>query len=501
MVLYRNLFRCITGLFFFAGVVNSAFGQSNIIKTNPPGATVYDDQKNKLGETPFDLNTLKPDITKIKLQKEDYETVEINLLPKDKKGYSFPDCISSCTSCSYQFDNSPPVYPYSGSLRLRKKLKERDRTVLVAIDTPKIDLPPKTELGKVNGNKKRMDDNNIHRLIGYPENLNIQLMNSFKNSYMDPIFLSSEDTNEAPLFQPKIIIKPVVKSMSFDLNGELLRDYTGPCFIQVDWMISDISAPHKILATFPVKTSIFRTGDDYDLILHQLLSESERDLLEKDTLYNFLTRVEDSYLARSKSSVFKIHTTPETTFANKKEMLKGVTSSVVTVENDDAFGSGIIISPDGYILTNYHVIKGGNNIVVKLGKDEPQKAQIVRENKDYDLALLKIKQSNLKPLPFANSDSTNTGDELYAIGTPLDKSLQQTITQGIISGYRILNGVNFIQTDVSINRGNSGGPLLNQKGEIVAITTMRVFGNGVAGIGFGIPSNIILQMMNITFDK
>ena len=107
----------------------------------------------------------------------------------------------------------------------------------------------------------------------------------------------------------------------------------------------------------------------------------------------------------------------------------------------------------------------------------------------------------MKALSFGNSDSTGTGDEIFAAGTPLDKSLGQTVTRGIISGYREWNGVNFIQTDVSINAGNSGGPLLNQKGEIIGITTMKAFGKGIEGIGFGIPSNVVIDMMNIKFEK
>jgi len=124
----------------------------------------------------------------------------------------------------------------------------------------------------------------------------------------------------------------------------------------------------------------------------------------------------------------------------------------------------------------------------------------VKTNPDYDLALLKLTASELKTLTFANSDEADIGDEVYAVGTPSDLELGQTITKGIISGKRTLENINYIQSDVSISPGNSGGPLLNDKGQIIGITTMKMIGKGIEGIGFSIPSNIVLEMLNITIE-
>ncbi|MFI5219654.1 MAG: S1C family serine protease, partial [Bacteroidia bacterium] len=338
-------------------------------------------------------------------------------------------------------------------------------------------------------------------LLGYPGNMEIKLMNSFRDSYLDARFLSAKDNSEASLYKPKIIFKPVVKRLNFTLKGKLMRDYSGPCTMECVWKISDISDSKKVFAQIPVKTSIYRSGDNYDLILHQMIAESERDLLENDTLFVYLSKIEKAYLAKSKGEVFKLKTPKRTVYPGTKEMLKDIISAVVTVENEDGFGSGAIISADGYIITNYHVIEGEKTVNVKLGKEKKMKAEIIKVNKDYDLALIKITQPGLKALSFANSDSTGTGDEVFAAGTPLEKSLGQTVTRGIISGYREWNGVNFIQTDVSINAGSSGGPMLNSKGEIIGITTMKAFGKGIEGIGFGIPSNVVTEMMNIKFEK
>ncbi|MEO5571172.1 MAG: trypsin-like peptidase domain-containing protein [Bacteroidia bacterium] len=472
----------------------------SIIKTLPTGADVLDDEKNKLGETPFDLGKLKKGIHKIQISKEGYEKVAITFPEKEKNGYSFPSSVETCSSCVMDFETTDVKNQYNGTLRLRKKFKEYDKIIMVAIDTPKIDIDDKMELGRVNGSKKELKDKDIHMLLGYPENMELQLINSFKDSYLDASFLSSKGKDKATLYKPKIILTPVVKKINFTLKGKLLRDYTGPCTMECTWKISDLSDTKKVWAQLPVKTSIYRSGDNYELVLHQLLAESERDLLENDTLFDFLSGIEKKYLAKSKGDVFKLKLPKHVSYSGTREMLKDITSSVVTVQTDDGFGSGVIITSDGYIITNYHVIEGEKSVLVKLGKEQKIKAEIIKVNKDYDLAMIKINQAGLKALSIANSDSTGTGDEIFAAGTPLDKSLGQTVTRGIISGYREWNGVNFIQTDVSINAGNSGGPLLNQKGEIIGITTMKAFGRGIEGIGFGIPSNVVLEMMNIKFD-
>jgi hypothetical protein len=131
-----------------------------------------------------------------------------------------------------------------------------------------------------------------------------------------------------------------------------------------------------------------------------------------------------------------------------------------------------------------------------LYETQKKKAEIIKSNKDFDLAILKVDVNNTKGLSFSVND-TNIGEDVYAIGTPLDKKLQQSVSKGIISGYRELNGVNFIQTDTNINSGNSGGPLLNSNGEIIGINTLKATGDNVSGIGFSIPSPIVQKMLNI----
>jgi serine protease Do len=162
-------------------------------------------------------------------------------------------------------------------------------------------------------------------------------------------------------------------------------------------------------------------------------------------------------------------------------------------------GTGFVIRKDGYILTNHHVVKGADEIQVKLADDRTFTGKVVGAEPDLDVALLKIeKAGDLPAAPLGDSDALEVGEWVIAIGNPL--GLDHTVTAGIVSAKerrRISDGTgddvprfsNFIQTDASINPGNSGGPLINARGEVVGINTaIRRDGQG---IGFAIPINMV----------
>ncbi len=163
-----------------------------------------------------------------------------------------------------------------------------------------------------------------------------------------------------------------------------------------------------------------------------------------------------------------------------------------------SLGSGFIINKDGYILTNNHVVENATDITVKLGDGREFKAKLVGRDPKTDIALIKIEASNLPVIPFGNSDKLEVGEPVMAIGNPF--GLNQTVTTGIVSakGRFIGEGPydNFIQTDASINRGNSGGPLITTNGEAVGINT-AIFSptGGSIGIGFAIPIDMAKEVL------
>ena len=158
-------------------------------------------------------------------------------------------------------------------------------------------------------------------------------------------------------------------------------------------------------------------------------------------------------------------------------------------------GSGFVMSRDGYILTNNHVVEDADQIKVKLSNGNEYSGKVVGRDPKTDLALLKIEgASDLHPLKLGNSEDMKVGNWVVAVGSPF--GLEQTVTAGIVSakGRVIGSGPydNFIQTDASINPGNSGGPLINMKGEVVGINT-AIIADG-QGIGFAIPINMAKEI-------
>lgn len=164
-------------------------------------------------------------------------------------------------------------------------------------------------------------------------------------------------------------------------------------------------------------------------------------------------------------------------------------------------GSGVIINANkGYIVTNNHVVENADEITVKLADGREFEAKKLGADDQSDIALLKIEADNLAELPIADSDAMRVGDYVVAIGSPF--GLSQTVTSGIISalgrsGLNIGGYEDFIQTDAAINRGNSGGALVNLRGELVGINT-AIFGpnGGNVGIGFAIPSNMMKSLVD-----
>ena len=161
-------------------------------------------------------------------------------------------------------------------------------------------------------------------------------------------------------------------------------------------------------------------------------------------------------------------------------------------------GSGFIISTDGYIVTNYHVVKSANEIEVVLADEQTYPAQIVGLDAQTDLALLKIRAHGLPAARFGDSDSLEVGDWVIAIGNPL--GLDYTVTAGIISakGRNIFGNENlaygeFLQTDAAINPGNSGGPLFNLTGEVIGVNS--AISRRGQGIGFAVPSNLVVEVV------
>jgi Do/DeqQ family serine protease len=259
-----------------------------------------------------------------------------------------------------------------------------------------------------------------------------------------------------------------------------------------------------------------------------LVTVSDKD---KDEILEFLSSSEDKYQANSdnESAVFSYADAVASSAASVVTIYtsKTVTEKPHPLLDDPIFsqifgdqlkrrqrshsetnlGSGVIIGSDGYILTNQHVIDSADEILISLADGRGSQAVLIGEDKETDIAILQIPFTGLVGIKIANEQSIRVGDVVLAIGNPLN--VGQTVTMGIVSATgRNRIGLNtfekFIQTDAAINLGNSGGALINARGELIGINT-AIFSQtvGAQGIGFAIPISLALDIMRqiIKFGK
>lgn len=183
-----------------------------------------------------------------------------------------------------------------------------------------------------------------------------------------------------------------------------------------------------------------------------------------------------------------------TTSADFSGIIEQSLQSVVSVGTDISQGSGFIISEDGLVVTNAHVLSGARYAKVLTYSREIKNAKLIGYNLDMDVAVLKI-QGNFAALDFGNSDNVKVGEKVIAVGNPLGLSF--SVTEGIVSATHRIGPNNlptYIQTDVPLNPGNSGGPLIDKQGKVIGITNFKI--GGYESIGFALESNYIVNTVN-----
>lgn len=182
-----------------------------------------------------------------------------------------------------------------------------------------------------------------------------------------------------------------------------------------------------------------------------------------------------------------------------KESAEKLMKNSVIVKTKDGFGSGVVINNDGYVLTNAHVVGDETKFHILIG-DNTLGAVLVRKETIRDVALIKI-NNNYSMMEGVNvaKNLSNVGDEIYIIGAPLSLEHSQTTTKGIVSAYRDMQGLRYLQTDANVNHGSSGGPVFNEHGELIALTVAGLLTKDGAGLGINylIPINDVFRYLNL----
>ena len=186
-----------------------------------------------------------------------------------------------------------------------------------------------------------------------------------------------------------------------------------------------------------------------------------------------------------------------------ESLVARIIPSVVKIQTSYGEATGFILSKDGFIITNRHVVSRVNKAQITFYDQTKIEANVINRDSSADIAILSVNpillnRDQLKPLPICYAKYPNLGENVIAVGNPL--SLSNTITRGIVSGIRETQSQTLIQTDASVNPGNSGGPLLNQYGEVIGVVNARVGGAGVQGLGFAISIINALERLGIDIE-
>ncbi len=259
-----------------------------------------------------------------------------------------------------------------------------------------------------------------------------------------------------------------------------------------------------IVLVLVIAVIIFQTVTIYHFyinvkILKKELNTTKNELQERINENYLLTQEQIDQLTSSltttqESFTKQISELKATTSADFSGIIEEVIESIVSIKTDAGQGSGFIIDEEGYIVTNAHVLSGAHYAKALTYKGDLKEVSLVGYNLDLDIALLKIK-GNYDYLKFGNSSEVKVGEKVIAMGNPYGLSF--TVTEGIVSAIhrKGLNNIEaYIQTDVPLNIGNSGGPLINKKGEVIGVNNFKV--SGGESLGFALESNFAREAIN-----
>lgn len=273
--------------------------------------------------------------------------------------------------------------------------------------------------------------------------------------------------------------------------------------LSVDWQVYSYRTREIALkATTDGSSVLPRPGGEpgAEAISHAFVSAA-RNLLADKRFHELLTGVgSDAQIKPRDPIAVAYETLPRLHSKSVEKLVSDSRMAVVTVFAGDGMGSGFLISRDGYLLTDEHVVGQSRYVRVKFVTGREVNGEVVRADRKRDVALIKLEKDVYPYLPLGSSNRVQPGADVFAIGTPLEETFGQTVTKGIVSGYGEEDGQRIIRSDVSVQKGNSGGPLLDRSGLVVGLSvnayTLLPEGVGIGLNGF-IPIEEALSALTI----
>jgi serine protease Do len=476
--------------------------QTMTLDSQPSGSTVYVNGT-EYGTTPLQYSYTPVDGEEVlfELRKQGYQSASVSMRPERNGAVLFVDAM--LFHIPYLVDrNSPALYSLPASEYTVNMYREQAADLvryMLPISGMESTLVRGTKVGTFQGTPIKIDKESAFRDLEQPELLSSAVATGLKGSWLEARVTRIGTTKgDEAVQKAKMHLRPQLKMVRATLKGERSRSY-GPIEMEIEWRFYSALRTDSLLFSIPQSTTYHASGERVSELLGTAISHAARLLAEEPGLVEQMREHYGTGLALSKGGEVSIATPIPIPFASRKEMMSALVKAVVTIQTEKGHGSGFIISNDGYIITNEHVVGKEAVVRIKMQQGFTLDAQVLKTNKDFDLALLKVQASELPALAIGDDKGLMLGEEIFAIGTPLDATLGQSVSRGILSGHRELDERFYLQTDVSINPGNSGGPLIDETGKVVGVATMKISGKGLEGLGFGVPISVALQMLNIVF--
>lgn len=286
------------------------------------------------------------------------------------------------------------------------------------------------------------------------------------------------------------------------INKASTTSIIGPKFFTTSitsvWQLEDIYGQSLFSLETEGKSGEFSLGANeprraLDLSVEDAIESSLLTLLSNEEVKKLLTKGNNT-VEKESSDILSL--TPPSQVPRD---LESAAKATVVVKVDGGHGSGFFINQDGFVLTNFHVVANTDTLIIIDQAGKEYEGVLITKDFDNDLALIKIESTPPYAFQIPSSINYQLGTSIYAIGTPGSLEIGQSISSGIVSGERQVDKATFLQTDASINFGNSGGPLVNQEGELIGIVNSKLIGIGVEGIAFGTPAYLLSQYLNLSF--
>lgn len=472
------------------------------VTSDPPEATVFVNG-NQRGTTPFRYVYDPADGSELnfELRKSGYTPSTFVMRPHMDKGVLFVDAM--LLGVPYIMDRkNPALYALPMdryTANLYKEVPGDIQRQLVPITNMIVALGDRPDMGKANGSRITTGTDGFFRDINYPDGLTNSIVSGVRNTWMDAKSARPGTPKGDELIQrAKLQLEPQLERVTADMKGQR-KSCSGPIEVAIRWRFKSALDKDSVLFEKQTSTTYLAHNEPADQALSQALQHAARKFSELEEVPAMVQTAYGSGLVRSKGNSMTLVRPTPIPFQGRKEMLSALVKAVVTVQTSDGHGSGFLITNDGYLITNQHVVGNESLVKVKFEQGFTLDAQVVKTNKDFDLALLKVQATDLPALSIGDDKGLMLGEEIFAIGTPMEAAFSQSVSRGILSGRRDIEGRSLLQTDVSINPGNSGGPLIDENGLVVGVATLKISGKGLEGLGFGVPITQAFEMLNISF--